>query len=324
MRKHSVAPERRKGLIASAEKHLGKSPEEAVKFVDKVLADEAVKWAKNPDTMFFVHTFADRTAPRGRGIDDEVSRAIIKEEIAEALHKLEQREATFTLINGIRANLKTWAKYPSWTQLEAVYVMRGLDINKIMSKRILTEANKSNFPTFKQINETNDLAQRCVQSGVIGANAHPVKWLNWAKDYDVPVIEDLPQLVLEHFQKTMTPERKAKFDALVEGKPEEVPTAPNSEIKRLFTVDMDKAIKETFHEQIRSILVKLSEAGERRPSGAEMRDYLRDNPKSAEFFIEVDHYRDIHYRSEKPNKTKDKMTRPALHKLIDRITSVAK
>ncbi len=60
MRKHSVAPERRKGLIASAEKHLGKSPEEAVKFVDKVLADEAVKWAKNPDTMLFVHTFADR------------------------------------------------------------------------------------------------------------------------------------------------------------------------------------------------------------------------------------------------------------------------
>lgn len=286
MRKHSVAPERRKGLIASAEKHLGKSPEEAVKFVDKVLADEAVKWAKNPDTMFFVHTFADRTAPRGRGIDDEVSRAIIKEEIAEALHKLEQREATFTLINGIRANLKTWAKYPSWTQLEAVYVMRGLDINKIMSKRILTEANKSNFPTFKQINETNDLAQRCVQSGVIGANAHPVKWLNWAKDYDVPVIEDLPQLVMEHAHKTMTPEQKAKFDALVEEQEKDDEVKPDQKQSDKFIVT-PLSTTYGYLPVLEEVLDEARQAGEPIPSPEDAYDRMVEKkPKLVTFHTE--------------------------------------
>jgi len=285
MRKYSVAPERRKGLIASAEKHLGKSPEEAVKFVDEVLADEAVKWAKNPDTMFFVHTFANRTAPRGRGIDDEVDRAIVKEKMAQALHRLEQLEASFTLTNGIRANLKTWAKYPSWTQLEAIYVMRGIDINKMRAgNSLFTQASKSNFPTFKQINETHDLAKRCVQSGVIGADAHPVKWLNWAKNYDVPVVEDLPQLVMEHVQKTMTPEQKAYFDSLVEGKPEEVPTTPNLETKPLFEVN-DIEPKEAFYKEIKNILREKSQAGHRKPTGSELREHLKNNPDSAKHFM---------------------------------------
>ena len=308
MKKYSVEPERRKGLIASAEKHLGKSPEEAVKFVDKVLAEEAIEWVKNPKTksFFFVHSFAQRTAPA-----------------AQATRTPEQRESEFTFANGIRANLKTWAKYPSWTQLEAVYVMRGLDINKIMSKNILTVANESNFPTFKQINETNDLAQRCVRDGVIGANAHPVEWLNWSKDYDVPVIENLPKLVLEHFQKTMKPEQKAYFDALGEGKPEEVPTAPNSEIKRLFEVN-DTEPKEAFYKEIKNILREKSQAGHRKPTGSELREHLKNNPDSAKHFMCVTKREEIQFDLSENGSDPKKITLDALQKTISRYTTVAK
>lgn len=62
MKPYFVEPERLKGLLASAEKHLGLSPEEAKKHVTNYLKDEAVRYAKNPKTFFRAYTFATKNS----------------------------------------------------------------------------------------------------------------------------------------------------------------------------------------------------------------------------------------------------------------------
>ena len=81
---------------------------------------------------------------------------------------------------------------------------------------------------------------------------------------------------------------------------------------------LDKEIRETFHDEIRCILVELSEAGERKPTGGQMRSYLKEHPKKAPRFVQVDRKGDIHFDSDAAGKKITKMTRRALHKLINR------
>ena len=52
--------------------------------------------------------------------------------------------------------------------------------------------------------------------GKIDARTHPVHWINWARENNLPVTENLPQLVLAHIEKTMTPTQRSKYEAKFE------------------------------------------------------------------------------------------------------------
>ena len=242
---------------------------------------------------------------------------------------LSAMEKSYIELNDLGVDIDKYARYSSWTVMEAVCIFYGLD-----PKRGLDSQYVKAYPIYKKILDTYDIAQRAASDGVIPSKGDPMLFFDWAELMDLPILGGLKDAVAKHAIKrdTMEAEQQTRMERLIadlemdkrEREAKENPEAPDPKSKPLFTVKLDANIRETFHEQIRQILVKMSEAGERRPSGAEMREYLKNNPKSAEFFIKVDSYREIHYRTEKSNKKTDTMTRAALHQLIDRITSVAK
>ena len=213
MKPYFVEPERLKGLLKSAEDQLGLSPKEAQKHVTSYLKDEATRYANNSKNFFFAFSFGKKlSAPVA---DPSIDKT--KEPVAKLLTTMQALERQFIITYGIRAKLENWAKFPSWTQREAIYVMRGLDFTKIMAgKNILTEAMKSHFPTFQEILEVNELAKRSITDGKIDARTHPVHWINWARENNLPVTENLPQLVLAHIEKTMTPTQRSKYEAKFE------------------------------------------------------------------------------------------------------------
>ena len=213
MKPYFVEPERLKGLLKSAEEQLGLSPKEAQMHVTSYLKDEATRYAKNSKNFFFASSFGKKLSAPEAG--SSISNT--KNSNAKVLSTMQALERQFIITYGIRAKLENWAKFPSWTQQEAIYVMRGLDFTKIMAgKNILTEAVKSHFPTFQEILEVNEFSKRLITDGTIDARTHPVHWINWARENDLPVIENLPQLVLAHIEKTMTPEQRSKYEAKFE------------------------------------------------------------------------------------------------------------
>jgi hypothetical protein len=213
MKPYFVEPERLKCLLKSAEEQLGSSPKEAQRHVTSYLKDEATRYAKNPKNFFFAYSFGKKlSAPVANFSSDKT-----KDSIAKVLATMQALERQFIITHSIQAKPENWAKFPSWTQQEAIYVMRGLDFTKIMAgKNVLTEALKSHFPTFQEILEVNELAKKSITDGTIDARTHPVHWINWARENDLPVIENLPQLVLAHTEKTMTPEQRSKYEAKFE------------------------------------------------------------------------------------------------------------
>ena len=213
MKPYFVEPERLKCLLKSAEEQLGSSPKEAQRHVTSYLKDEATRYAKNPKNFFFAYSFGKKlSAPVANFSSDKT-----KDSIAKVLATMQALERQFIITHGIQAKPENWAKFPSWTQHEAIYVMRGLDFTKIMAgKNVLTEALKSHFPTFQEILEVNELAKKSITDGTIDARTHPVHWINWARENDLPVIGNLPQLVLAHIEKTMTPEQRSKYEAKFE------------------------------------------------------------------------------------------------------------
>lgn len=213
MKPYFVEPERLQCLLKSAEEQLGSSPKEAQRHVTSYLKDEATRYAKNPKDFFFAYSFGKKlSAPVANFSSDKT-----KDSIAKVLATMQALERQFIITHSIQAKPENWAKFPSWTQQEAIYVMRGLDFTKIMAgKNVLTEALKSHFPTFQEILEVNELAKKSITDGTIDARTHPVHWINWARENDLPVIENLPQLVLAHIEKTMTPEQRSKYEAKFE------------------------------------------------------------------------------------------------------------
>ena len=177
------------------------------------MKDEATRYAKNPKNFFFAYSFGKKlSAPVADFSSDKT-----KDSIAKVLATMQALERQFIITHSIQAKPENWAKFPSWTQQEAIYVMRGLDFTKIMAgKNVLTEALKSHFPTFQEILEVNELAKKSITDGTIDARTHPVHWINWARENDLPVIENLPELVLAHIEKTMTPEQRSKYEAKFE------------------------------------------------------------------------------------------------------------
>ena len=242
MKKYNIEPARLKGLLKSAEQDLGLSSEEAAKHVAKTISQETV------NTKFKAYGYKK----------DPVS-------------KLHHQEQAFITENRIRADLGYWAKYPSWTQIEAVYLMRGLDFNKIlMDKNILTTASRYNYPTFNEIQQTNELAQRFILEGKMNVREHPIVWIHWAGENDLPVATSLEDLVLEYHKGQMTTETRQKYDTQLES---ELFNAPITDVKPKF-IHIPLTSTYGYLPFLDAILAKACEAGETLPEPEDVYDLL--------------------------------------------------
>jgi hypothetical protein len=312
MKKYNIEPARLKGLLKSAEQDLGLSSEEAAKHVAKTISQETV------NTKFKAYGYKK----------DPVS-------------KLHHQEQAFITENRIRADLGYWAKYPSWTQIEAVYLMRGLDLNKIlMDKNILTTASRYNYPTFNEIQQTNELAQRFILEGKMNVREHPIVWIHWAGENDLPVATSLEDLVLEYHKGQMTPETRQKYDTqlesvlfkapLTEVKPNQAEAVPrqveenslsvNTETKSLFEINTEMRLRQLFFEEIREILIEKRKGAQKKPTSSELIAYLKNNPDTASHFIGLTHHNEIEYAVSEDRKETKKTNRNSLQSLINRLT----
>ena len=330
MKNYFVEPERLKSLLESAEKHLGLSPKEAEKHVTNYLKDEAVRWAKDPKNCFLADTFANRLAPRSRGIDNESDDGKMDKGMLTAMlgGNLSAMEKRYIEVSGLGVDIEKYARFSSWTVEEAVWIFYGLD-----PKRGLDNPYVKAYPIYKKITDTYDIAQRAASDGIIPPKGDPMLFFDWAELMNLPIPEGIKEAVLDHAIKrdTMEAEQQTRMAELIadlemekrEREAKENPEAPDPKSKPLFTVKMDVDVRETFYKEIRDILVTLSEAGEKRPSGAELMKIIGKNPERASCFIQIVPRRnEIEYKSDKVKQRTDKISRDNLQKTIYRLTSI--
>ena len=252
-----------------------------------------------------------------------------EDSVAKILKEMLASERSFIIANGIRAKLEHWAKFTSWTKQEAIYVMRGIDFPKMLAgDGLFTEAKKNYFPTFAEIRQTEQLADRAVLDRELPTRAHPTSWLLWAKKNNIPVIENLPELVHEHLVKTKTPEQRSKYQFQEVGKEEiDAGTAkdkPRDDLSEPETFEMVQGaeVRIPFYEQIRIILSGMSREGRGRPTASQMRTYLAKNPKSASLFVGITRRNDIEYAISDDHQEITTLGIKKLQSLIYRVTKV--
>ena len=222
-------------------------------------------------------------------------------------------EAKYIKTNGLEVDIQKWSKMSSWTVIQAVYIFHGLD-----PVRGLRSENLKPYPIYKRILDAYDIMMSFASDNKIPHEGDPMLFFGPAELVGLTVSDELKSAVLMEGNKRdlYDLERKARLKAFKTDL--EADAIPVKVAEKLFTVNIDKEIRETFHDEIRCILVELSEAGERKPTGGQMRSYLKGNPKKAPRFVKVDRKGDIHFDSDAAGKKITQMTREALHKLINR------
>jgi len=220
-------------------------------------------------------------------------------------------EDKYIKTNGLEADVQKWSKMSSWTLLEAVCIFHGLDPVRGMQNEYLKP-----YPIYKRIMDAYDIMISFVSDNKIPRKGDPMLFFECAELAGITVSKEVKDAVFEEgINRDMSElERKARLEAF-----KTVPeTNSINAAEKFFTVDTAKEIRETFHEEVRCILVEFSESGQRKPTGAQMRSYLRENPKKAPRFVNVDRKGEIHYYSDAAGKEITAMTRQALDKLINR------
>lgn len=216
-------------------------------------------------------------------------------------------------VNGLEVDIQTWAKMRSWTVLQAVCIFYGLD-----PVRGLQSENLKPFPIYKQIMVAYDIMINAASNNKIPREGDPMLFFDEAELAGITVSEELKNAVLEEGNK------RDMSDLEKQSRMKDFTDNPKAISKKagapIFTVNMTKEIRETFHEEIRDILFEFSASGERIPTGAEMMRYLKGNPDKAKHLVEVNRRKEILFKTDAPDKKIATMSRDALHKLILRHT----
>lgn len=222
-------------------------------------------------------------------------------------------EAYIIKNNGLEVDIDKVSKIPSWTVIQAVCIFHGLDPVRGLQNEYLKR-----YPIYKSIMDAYDIMMSFASDNKIPHEGDPMLFFGSAELVGLTVSDELKSAVLMEGNKRdlYDLERKARLKAFMTDL--KADAIPFKVAEKLFTVDIVKEIRETFHDEIRCILVELSEAGERKPTGGQMRSYLKENPKKAPRFVKVDRKGDIHFDSDAAGKKITNMTRQALDKLINR------
>lgn len=225
-------------------------------------------------------------------------------------------ESKYIKINGLEADIKKWSKMSSWTVMQAVFIFHGIDPMRGLQDKYL-----KHLSIYKNIMDSYDIMMSAASDKKIPYEGDPALFIDWAELVGLRVSEELKDAVHDEGVKRdfHSLEKQVRMEEMVASL--EGDANPAKLAERLFTVDTNKEIRESFHKEIRCLLVELSEAGEQKPTGAEMRSYLEKNPQKAPRFRGVHRSGDLLYESDAAGETPAEMTRQALHKLIDRYTS---
>jgi hypothetical protein len=235
---------------------------------------------------------------------------------------ISEYERRYIEVNGLAVDIDKYAKYSSWTVMEAVCIFHGLDPIRAMSAEYLKP-----YQIYKDVLNMYDISQRAAADGLIPSRGDPILFFHWAEMMELPIPEGIKAAALLHTLKrdAFEDEQQSRMETAAakieidrrEHEAKENPSAPDPTAEPLFEVNKELDVREEFHEQIKTILIKMSKAGSRRPTGAEMRDYLKANPESTALFVGITKHNEIEYAIE-GNETKV-LSRQALHKLILRL-----
>ena len=226
--------------------------------------------------------------------------------------------------NGLGIDIKKISKMSSWTVMQAVCIFHGIDPMRGLQDKYL-----KHLLIYKNILDAYDIMMRFASDNKIPHEGDPVLFFDWAELAGISVSLEVKNAVLEEGIKRdiFELERRSRLQKVaasfeLEKREAEMgsnPTAHDSKVLILFEVN-DTEPQGAFVQEVRNILVEKSRAGHKKPTGSELRDYLRDNPNKSPHFVRVNRRKVIEYRTSQNDDSVKEMTRDALQKVISRYT----
>lgn len=233
-------------------------------------------------------------------------------------------ESKYIKINGLEFDIKKWSKMPRWTVMQAVCIFHGIDPMRGLQDKYLKPLS-----IYKNIMDAYHIMMSFASDKKIPHEGDPVHFFDWAELAGISVSREVKNAVLEEGIKRdiFELERQSRLQNVVasfelekrEAEMGSNPTAHDSKVSILFEVN-DTEPQAAFVEEVKNTLVEKSRAGHKKPTGSELRDYLRDNPNKSPHFVRVNRRKEIEYRVSQNNDSVKKMTRDALQKVISRHT----
>ena len=237
-------------------------------------------------------------------------------------------ESKYIKIRGLEVDIQKWSKMSSWTVMQAVCIFHGIDPMRGLQDKYLKP-----LPIYKNIMDAYDIMMSFASDNKIPHEGDPVLFFDWAELAGISVSREVKNAVLEEGIKRdmFELERQSRLQNGVTGFDLEKreaemggnPTAHDSKVLILFEVN-DIEPKGAFVEEVKNILGEKSKAGHRKPTGSELRAYLRDNPSKSPHFVRVNSRKEIEYRISLNNDSVKEMSRDALQKVISRHTTQKK
>ena len=237
-------------------------------------------------------------------------------------------EAYIIKNNGLKVDIDKVSRMTSWTVMQAVCIFHGIDPTRGLQDKYLKPLS-----IYKNIMDAYDVMENAASDNKIPYKGDPALFIDWAELVGITVSQELKNAVLEEGNKRdmFEPEKQSRLEKVAaslelekrEEEAESNSTAHDSKTVILFELN-DTEPKGPFIEEIKSILGEKSKAGHTKPTGFELRDYLRDNPNKAPHFVRVNSRKEIEYRISQCDDSLKKMTRDALQKVIARHTAPKK
>jgi len=233
-------------------------------------------------------------------------------------------ESKYLKINGLEVDIQKWSKMSSWTVMQAVCIFHGIDPMRGLQDKYL-----KSLSIYKNILDAYDIMMSFASDNKIPHEGDPVLFFDWAELAGISVSLEVKNAVLEEGIKRdiFELERRSRLQSVVasfelekrEAEMGSNPAAHDSKVLILFEVN-DTEPQGAFIEEVKNILVEKSKAGHKKPTGSELRDYLRDNPNKSPHFVRVNRRKEIEYRISQNDDSVKEMTRDALQKVISRYT----
>ena len=212
--------------------------------------------------------------------------------------------------------------------MQAVCIFHGIDPMRGLQDKYLKPLS-----IYKNIMDAYDIMMSFASDNKIPHEGDPMLFFDWAELAGISISEEIKTAVLEEGNKRdmLELERQSRLQNVaasfeLEKREAEMggnPTAHDSKVLILFEVN-DTEPKGAFVEEVKNILREKSKAGHPKPTGSELRDYLRGNPNKSPHFVRVNSRKEIEYRISQNNDIVKEMTRDALQKVISRHTAQKK
>jgi hypothetical protein len=110
-------------------------------------------------------------------------------------------EMDFIVQSGLSVDVEKWAKMPSWTYVEAILIIYGIDPIQGMSAFKVLDKGGYIPTTSQKIKDAIDIAQRAILEEKLLGRQKPQLYFKWAKLNGLPLSIGLQKAVNEQFEK---------------------------------------------------------------------------------------------------------------------------